>query len=395
MRYILTPEKTDDRLLTTSINCTTDSRDAYLQMKSVYNHFARDSFDSPPPLTGKGTVKAIHYVMSFADEENVSPELAHKIAKAFVRKNFGDDVQVVIATHVDKDHLHSHIIINSYSLSGEKYYANRSTLRKARETINGVCRAFGVTPALIFENKGRSMQYNEWQHKKNGTSWKEQIRQEIDSLIPSVSSFDDLLSELEGQGFTIKRDKYIYIKAPGQQRSVSLWRLGEDYTEESLNARILWRMVGGGNGIEHFSNTEIERAYISVIDEVRILAEQVNKIQRRANNNAPYGVNNDFDIYRLSVQLTVINRDSITSIGDLEGRIDKLSMEYKAIREQLSNKLLKQEKVQALIRQSEYYFANIDRNDLSAEDNNRLEINNHVLFRPADYPLMLTWSRCW
>ena len=135
LRYILTPEKTDDRLLTTSINCTTDSRDAYLQMKAVYDHYARDTFNSAPPLSGKGTVKAIHYIMSFADSENVTPELAHKIAKAFVRKNFGDDVQAVIATHVDASHVHNHVIINSYSLSGQKYYANRNSLRKASVSL--------------------------------------------------------------------------------------------------------------------------------------------------------------------------------------------------------------------------------------------------------------------
>jgi hypothetical protein len=83
---------------------------------------------------------------------------------------------------------------------------------------------------------------------------------------------------------------------------------------------------------------------------------------------------NDLDIFRLSAQLTVINRDRISSIGELEGRISKLSVEYKAMQEQLSRKLLEQEQVQALIHQSEYYFANADRKDLSAAANNRLEI---------------------
>ena len=118
LRYILNPDKTENCVLTTSTNCIADSRDAYLQMKAVYDYYARDTFNSPPPLSGKGTVKAIHYIMSFADSENVTPELAHKIAKAFVRKNFGDDVQAVIATHVDASHIHNHVIINSYSLSG-------------------------------------------------------------------------------------------------------------------------------------------------------------------------------------------------------------------------------------------------------------------------------------
>ena len=360
--------------MTISLNCMTEPKFAYTQMKAVYEQYARRSYDDPPSKSGKSPVKAIHYIMSFADSENVTPELAHKIGMAFVRKMFGDDVQAVIATHVNTDHVHNHILINSYSLIGKRFYDNKSTVRKMREVTNGVCRAFGVEPALNFENEGRSISYSEWQHKKKGTSWKEHIRKAIDSLIPSVSSFIDLLAELERLGFTIKRDKNILIKAPGQQRSVSLWKLGEDYTEESINARILWRMVGGGNAIKHFTNSEIERAYLGIISEVHILAEQEKKVKRRADSNAAYSPKNDLDVSRLSVQLTVINHDKITSIGDLEDRIEKLSAEHKALQERLSEKLLKQEKVRALIHQSEYYFANVDRNDLSAEENNRLEI---------------------
>ena len=370
----MNPDKTEGRLYVTSLNCMTDPGLAYSQMKAVYEQYSRRSYDSPANKNGKSSVKAIHYIMSFADSENVTPEFAHKIGMTFVRKMFGDEVQVVIATHVDADHIHNHILINSYSLSGKRFYDNQTTLRHVREVTNGVCRALGVTPALNFENKGRSVGYHEWQHKKKGSSWKERIRNEIDSLLPAVNSFDELLTELERRGYSLKRDKFLYIKAPGQQRSVSLWKLGEDYTEESLNARILWRMVGGGNTIEHFTNTEIEKAYISVIGEVRILAEQNKKVKRRADNNAPYSPNNDLDIYKLSAQLTVINRERISSIGELEGRISKLSVEYKAMQEQLSRKLLEQEQVQALIHQSEYCFANADRNDLSAAANNRLEI---------------------
>lgn len=224
--------------------------------------------------------------MSFANSEGVTLELAHKIGMAFVRKMFGDDVQAVIATHVNTDHVHNHILINSYSLTGKRFYDNKASVRKMREVTNGVCRAFGVEPALNFENEGRSLNYSEWQHKKNGTSWKEHIRQAIDSLIPSVSSFDDLLAELERLGFTVKRDKNILIKALGQQRSVSLWKLGEDYTEESLNARISM---------------------------IQVFAKPTEK---------------QADVYRLSEMLAVINKDHISSIGDLEGRIMRLRKEY-------------------------------------------------------------------
>lgn len=374
LRYILNPDKTEDRLLTSSINCMTEPEFAYTAMSAVYDQYAKDRFNSPPPKSGKGTVKAIHYIMSFADSENVTPELAHKIGKALVRKMFGDDAVAVIATHVNAEHIHSHILVCSYSLSGQKFYDNKATVRKMRETTNGVCRAYGITPALNFENEGRSMNYSEWQHRKNGTSWKEQIRQEIDRLIPAANDLDELLGTLEERGYTIRRDKYLYIKAPGQKRSVSLWRLGEDYTEYSLNARILWRAVGNGNSELHFTDSEIERAYLGIISKVKIFCAENKKVPRRADNNAPYSVKNDLDVFCLSAQLTVINRDRILSIGDLEGRIRKLSAEYSAMREQLARKLLEREKVQTLIEQCEYYFANCDNTELPPEDINRLKI---------------------
>ncbi|MBR1750945.1 MAG: relaxase/mobilization nuclease domain-containing protein [Ruminococcus sp.] len=300
LTYILNPDKTDERILTVSANCMTEPEFAYTQMKAVYEQYARRSYDAPPSKNGKSPVKAIHYIMSFADSENVTPELAHKIGMAFVRKMFGDDVQAVIATHINTDHIHNHILINSYDLNGKRFYDNKASVRKMREVTNGVCRAFGITPALNFENEDRSLNYSEWQHKKNGTSWKEHIRQAIDSLIPSVSSFDDLLAELERLGFTIKREKNILIKAPGQQRSVSLWKLGEDYTEESLNARISM---------------------------IQVFAKPIE---------------NQLDVFRLSEMLSVINKDHILSIGDLEGRILRLRKEYEKTKGEESLKKLKE-----------------------------------------------------
>ena len=168
MKYILNPDKTEELLYTASINCMTDAESAYLQMQLVYDQFARDRFNSHPPLEGKCSVKAIHVIQSFSPDDNVTPELAHKIAKAFVRKNFGEDAQAVIATHVDKNHLHSHIIINAYSLSGKRYYANRQTLRQARQNSDGVCKAFGLEINPKLTGKGKSINYGEWLYRKTG-----------------------------------------------------------------------------------------------------------------------------------------------------------------------------------------------------------------------------------
>lgn len=381
LRYILYPEKTEEMLFTTSINCTTDSRDAYLQMKAVYNHFARDNFDSPLPLTGKATVKAIHYIMSFANEENVTPELAHKIAKAFVRKNFGDDAQAVIATHVDRSHVHCHMILNSYSLTGQKYYANRNSLRQARETANGVCRALSVTPALNFENKGQSVSYYEWSQNKKGASWKEQIRQAIDELISSAESLDELLQALEERGYEVKHGKYISIKAPEQERFVRTKTLGEEYTEESLKARILYRDIGSGETVAPDKPSQLRTAYIAIIGDVRVLASQHKKVPRKRIITAEYSADNDLDVYKLSAQLSVINKDNISSIGDLQGRIEKQRQDYEKQRCEINSFIEEHNRLVSLWEQALDYFKLKDKPALSDSERLRLTICKQAMER--------------
>ncbi|SDA32809.1 Relaxase/Mobilisation nuclease domain-containing protein [Ruminococcus sp. YE71] len=343
-------------------------------MRLVYEQYARDKYSSPLPLEGKGSVKAIHYIMSFADSENVTPELAHKIAKAFVRKNFGEDAQAVIATHVDRSHVHCHVILNSYSLSGQKYYACRNSRRQARENVNGVCRAFGVTPALNFENKGQSINYFEWEQQKNGTSWKEQIRKAIDELIGSVNSLDELLQLLEERGYEIKRGKYISIRAPGQERFVRTKTLGEEYTEESLITRILYRKVGTGTTPTQDSKSQLRTAYIAVIEDVRILAVQNKKVPRKQIVTAAYSVDNDLDVYRLSAQLSVINKDKITSIGDLEGKISKLRAEYEKQRQEINNYIEEHNRMVSILEQAQEYFALSVKTELSDMEKMKLSV---------------------
>lgn len=374
LRYILDPDKTEDLLYTASINCMTDSESAYLQMKAVYEQFARDHFESPPPIQGNGSVKAIHYIQSFSPDDDVTPELAHKIAKAFVRKNFGEDAQAVIATHVDKHHLHSHIIINAYSLSGKRFYANKASLRKSRENSDGVCKAFGLEMNPKLTGKGKSINYGEWRHRKDGTSWKQQIRDEIDKLIPNVTSLDELLQSLEERGYEIKRGKYISIRASGQERFVRTKTLGEEYTEECLNDRILYRDLDAGDTPAQDSESQLRAAYIAVIGDVRVLATQHKKVPRKHIVTTEYSVDNDHDVYKLSAQLSVINKENIISIGDLEGRITKLRADYEKQRQEVNSFIEEHNRLVSLWEQVKDYHALTDKGELSETEKLKLSI---------------------
>lgn len=246
-------------------------------------------------------------------------------------------------------------------------------MKKVREYSDRVCLAFDIQP--IKENRGQSknIAYNEWKHKKRGTSWKQKIRLDIDRLVGSVKNIDELLCELELMGYSIKRGKYISIKAEEQQRFVRTKTLGEDYTAESLISRIRWRDVGADVTLNG-GPAPIRSDYIKTIDEVTQLAAMGKKAQRKRDSNAPYSPANDMDIYKLSAQLTIINRDNIHSIGELEGKIENLKAEYETARKELNQLTAKQDNMDSLIEQAEHYFELADKPKLTLSEKLKLNI---------------------
>ena len=227
-------------------------------------------------------------------------------------------------------------------------------------------------------SKGKTVAYNEWEHKKRGTSWKQQIRLEIDRLIATAKNIDDLLYQLELSGYSVKRGKYISVKAPEQQRFVRTKTLGEDYTEESIASRILWRDVGSDITLSGES-APIRSDYLKAIDEVSELARTGRKVQRKRISSMPYTPENDMDVYRLSAQLTVINRDNIHSIGELDGKIEELKAEYENARQELNALTAKQDSINSLIEQADLYFELANKSRLTLSEKLKLNICKQVI----------------
>ena len=360
LAYILNPEKTDDLVLTSSLNCLTDPKGAYFNMKMVYERFSGKRFDEPIPKSGKGRVKAIHYIQSFDPKDNISSELAHRIGKAFALKVFGKDSQVVIATHVDKEHIHTHFIVNAYGVNGHKFNDNKETLRKNREESDRVCLAFGIKPIEPKQGVSQNIEYNEWEHKQHGTSWKEKIRCEIDRLVGWVKNVDELLAELEKLGYTVKRGKYISVKAPDQQRAVRLKTLGEDYTIEQLASRILWRDIGAGINNPCESSTLRDK-----------YSETIGNVQE-VNTSHP-------TLEQLGLLLSIINRDRLQSIGEIDSKIEQLKYELEKSRQEVNTMETKCNLLKSLAAQAEEYFALMDKPSLTAEEQFRVEMYRETL----------------
>ena len=366
LRYVLNPDKTEDLLYTSALNCLCDPDEAYLDMKMIYENYSGKSYEGSTLKGVKNPVKAIHYIQSFSPDENITPEKAHTIAKAFVKKTFGDDVQVVIATHCDKAHIHSHIVINSYSVTGQKYYDNWTSREHAREYSDRVCEVYGIQP-LKRKKGGKGLKYNEWEHRRKGTSWKQQICNEIDALIRVVADINELYAELEKRGYTIKHGNAPAIKAEGQQRFVRLKTLGEDYTEDRLRSRILWK-DGLGNAALSISTdnpSAIQQVYISTIDRLHIMIAEGKKIPNQMNASLPYLPDNDRDVQMLSAQLSVISRDGIGSIEELEHKIENLKEDYETAIKQINPMTAEISRLEGVIEQSEKYFELSDKGELS------------------------------
>ena len=360
LTYILNPDKTDDLIYTNAMNCIPDPRCAYLAMKLVYEQFSGYKFDEPVPKLGKGHVKAIHYIQSFDPKDGISPELAHRIGRTFARKAFGDNCQLVIATHLDKDHIHTHFIINTYGIDGQKFNDNLTTRKNLREISDRVCLAFGIQPFDKSKGKRKTIAYNKWQNEQRGTSWKEKIRADIDGLVGCVKNVDELLAELEHIGYIVKRGKYISVRAPEQQRAVRLKTLGEDYTVEQLASRILWRDVGAGlsNPCER---SELRDKYSETIRDVQ-----------GVNENHP-------TLEQLGTLLSVINRDRLQSIGEVEGKITTIKHELEKSRQEVNIMETKCNLLKSLAAQAEEYFTLMDKPSRTADEQLRVEIYRETL----------------
>lgn len=156
------------------------------------------------------------------------------------REVLGEKYEFVLTTHIDRDHVHNHLIFNEVSFQDHRHYhSNKRSYHEIRRTSDRICKEHGLSVIVPGRDKGKS--YIEHQAEQNGTSYKAKLRSAIDRLLPGCADLEDLLRRLQREGYELKRGKYISAKAPGQERFTRLKTLGADYAEEALTARIVGR----------------------------------------------------------------------------------------------------------------------------------------------------------
>lgn len=242
LKYIANPDKTEEQVYLSSLNCSEDISVVEQEFCLTYQHYSHRNFYSAPNKNGKSPVKAFHIIQSFKTGE-CAANIAHKIGLEWIQTVFGKNFQAVICTHTDREHIHNHICLCPYDLDGIKFNSNKKSLERIRKASDEICRNYGICEMeKLTSDKNHipvGVCYGEWKHRKFGTSWKEFIRRKVDYLIKNSADLNDLLLQLEQQDFVVKRGKYISVKAPEQQRFVRLKTLGANYSEESISRRIL------------------------------------------------------------------------------------------------------------------------------------------------------------
>lgn len=228
--YILNPEKTDEKLLVSSYGCASETAAREFEWT---RKIAEQKGMNPVRIIAR------HVIQSFEIGE-VTPELAHEIGKQFADKILGGKYEYVLTTHIDKDHVHNHLIFNAVDFVD--YHAYKSYKRiyyDMREVSDRLCKENGLSVIPPSQNKG--MGYKEYTEAKRGTSWKQKLKQTIDRLVITAKDYDDFLRLMQEAGYEIKTGKYISFRAEGQERFTRSKTIGENYTEERIKERIAGR----------------------------------------------------------------------------------------------------------------------------------------------------------
>lgn len=229
--YIVNGEKTDEQILVSTHKC---------HQETAHTQFLRTRNDAGT----NGTVLARHLIQSFLSGE-ASPEMAHQIGLELCKKILKDEYEYVLSTHIDKGHIHNHIIFNNVNMvTGKCYQSNKRSYHQIRYQSDKLCKEnnlsvideFYESYKKTYKTNGKSWYENE--QAKRGTSWKSRLQFDIDRMVKQSKDWEEFLKKMAELGYEIKYGKHIAFKPKDKLRFTRSKTIGEDYTEERLKERI-------------------------------------------------------------------------------------------------------------------------------------------------------------
>ena len=328
--YILNPEKTDEKLLVSSYGCASETAAREFEWT---RKIAEQKGMNPVRIIAR------HVIQSFEIGE-VTPELAHKIGKQFADEILGGKYEYVLTTHIDKDHVHNHLIFNAVDFVD--YHAYKSYKRiyyDMREISDRLCKENGLSVIPPSQNKG--MGYKEYTEAKRGTSWKQKLKQTIDRLVITAKDYDDFLRLMQEAGYEIKTGKYISFRAEGQERFTRSKTIGENYTEERIKERIAGRTP-------RRSRKQTTPNGISLIGDIQ---ERIRLIDSKG-----YEHKAKLTILKEAARtLNYLTENNLLQYADLEKKVEDVHSSYDRIGKELKGVEARLREVQPLIKNISNY----------------------------------------
>ena len=328
--YILNPEKTDEKLLVSSYGCASETAAREFEWT---RKIAEQKGMNPVRIIAR------HVIQSFEIGE-VTPELAHEIGKQFADEILGGKYEYVLTTHIDKDHVHNHLIFNAVDFVD--YHAYKSYKRiyyDMREVSDRLCKENGLSVIPPSQNKG--MGYKEYTEAKRGTSWKQKLKQTIDRLVITAKDYDDFLRLMQEAGYEIKTGKYISFRAKGQERFTRSKTIGENYTEERIKERIAGRTP-------RRSQRQATPKGISLIGDIQ---ERIRLIDSKG-----YEHKAKLTILKEAARtLNYLTENNLLQYADLEKKVEDVHSSYDRIGKELKGVEARLREVQPLIKNISNY----------------------------------------
>ena len=225
--YITNPDKTDEKLLVSSFGCSPETAD--LEFSMTREIAKKNGMD-------KGDNLAFHLIQSFKPGE-VDAETAHRLGQQFANEVLKGKYEYVISTHVDKNHIHNHIIFNAASfVDHHKYVSNKRSYHKLCRISNRICHENGLATSMPTGEKGKSYKENMEYHR--GTSWKAKLRVAVDKAIWTSINYEEFLQKMQLAGYEVRQGKHLSFRAPEQKNFTYMKSLGSYYSEENVRIRL-------------------------------------------------------------------------------------------------------------------------------------------------------------
>lgn len=223
--YITNPVKTNEQLLTDYVRCDP-------------GYAAQQMMDTKRALGKTAGRQCYHIIQSFKPDE-ITPELAHEIARQFAAEHL-PGYEAVIATHVDKTHIHSHIVFNSVNAAtGKMYHSTRENYyQQIRRISDRLCRENGLSIILQGENT-KSISYIEWLRQSKGQpTFRSMLEADLRDAIADANDLGHFFLLMEHKGYEIHHGNRLGFRLRGQERYMYPERKNAAFSEENIERTI-------------------------------------------------------------------------------------------------------------------------------------------------------------